>query len=297
MLEEVYNEFLSSGKIVTFVEAILILVWTFFLFSLSNYLFNRNLAKLEKQKNSEAKRLKRTRVEFTKIIVNYLIWIVGIFYVLLLIPGFRSLSVSILAGAGILAVVIGFAAQKTLANIVAGISIAIYTPFRIGDRLKVGDEFGDVEEINLRHTIIRTWENKRLIIPNAVISEEKIFNFSIKDEKLLITLDMGISYDSDIDKARNIMLKFARKHPDIISPKIKDDHEGWVKKEPVVRMTNCGEYAINLRLYYWVESPKKAWTAKFDLIEKIKKEFDKQGIEIPFPYRTIVFKKDLENKK
>ena len=68
-------------------------------------------------------------------------------------------------------------------------------------------------------------------------------------------------------------------------------------KEPHVRVTECGDFAVNLRLYFWVEKPNKAWITSYDLIEEIKKEFDKQGIEIPFPYRTIVYKKDLEEKK
>lgn len=108
---------------------------------------------------------------------------------------------------------------------------------------------------------------------------------------------MGISYDSDIDKAKRIMLEKARKHPDVIIPEVKDEKGEMEKQEPMVRVTECGDFAINLRLYFWVSAPKKAWFTGYELIEQIKKEFDKQGIEIPFPYRTIVYKKDLEKRK
>ena len=296
MLREVYAIGFESGILEFLVKSIFLITFTFLIYVAMNFYFSRQLAKLSKKRPSGERASKQTRIKFTQTASNYILWFMVIIYILLLIPEFRAFSISLLAGAGIAAIVVGFAAQKTLANIIAGVSIAIYTPFRIGDRLKIGEEFGDVEDINLRHTIIRTWENKRIIIPNSLISDREIINFSIKDEKLLIPLDIGISYDSDIDKARKIMLKIANKHPDVISPEIKDEYEGLVKREPVVRVTECGEYSVKLRLLFWVESNRKAWTTRFDLIEAIKKEFDKQGIEIPFPYRTIVYKKDMEDK-
>lgn len=296
MLEEVYSTSVELGIFEIVVKSIFAIVFALLIYVFVNLFFNWKLNKLAKKRPSNDRRLKQTRAKFTKIVSNYIIGIAVIIYILFQIPGFRTFSISLLAGAGIAAIVIGFAAQKTIANIISGISIAIYAPFRIGDRLKIAEEFGDVEEINLRHTVIRTWENKRVIIPNSIISDREIINFSINDEKLLIPLDIGISYDSDIDKSRKIMLKLANKHPDVISPEIKDEYDGFVKREPAVRVTECGEYAVNLRLYFWVESNRKAWTTKFDLIESIKKEFDKQGIEIPFPYRTIVYKKDMDDK-
>lgn len=296
MFQEIYDRMLVSGALIILIKSLFVVVFIFLVYIFVNVYFKKKIYSLEKRKSTEERRLKQTRVNFTRILINYLLWIAAVIYILFLIPGFEAFSISLLAGAGIAAIVIGFAAQKTLANIVSGISIAIYTPFRMGDRLKIGEEFGDVESINLRHTIIRTWDNRRVVIPNSIMGEKEIINYSIKDEKLLITLDIGISYDADIDKAKGIMLKLARKHKDIITPELKDEYEGIVKKEPNVRVTNCGEYSVNLRLYFWVESPRKAWTTKFDLLETIKKEFDKQGIEIPFPYRTIVYKKDLEEQ-
>lgn len=278
-------------------KSIIIILIAFILHLSFKFHFNRISIKISKKGSVEDKRLKKTRLEFLRIFVSNIIFILAVIFILFLIPGFKTFSLSLLAGAGIIAIIIGFAAQKTLANIVSGISIAIYAPFRIGDRLKVGDEFGDVEDVTLRHTVIRTWDNRRIIIPNSLISEREIVNYSIKEERLLWTINMGISYDSDIDKARDIMLKEAKKHPDVYVPEIKNEEGILEKKEPRVRVTECGDFAVNLRLYFWVQKPGNAWPTGFDLIESIKKEFDKQGIEIPFPYRTIVYKKDLEKIK
>jgi len=293
LMESIKNNLYSQiiFKIITiFIIGILINI-------IIGFLFRKRILKLEKLKSSENRRLKITRTKFLKNIITFVIFLFVVVSILFLIPGFEKMTISLLAGAGIAAIIIGFAAQKTLANIVSGFSIAIFTPFRIGDRIKIGEDLGDIEEINLRHTVVRTWDNRRIFVPNSVISEKEIINYSIKEERLLWTINMGISYDSDIDTAKKIMKDLAEKHPDVIVPEIKSEEGEFEKKEPHVRVTECGDFAVNLRLYFWVEKPNKAWITSYDLIEEIKKEFDKQGIEIPFPYRTIVYKKDLEEKK
>lgn len=147
----------------------------------------------------------------------------------------------------------------------------------------------------MRHTIIRTWDNRRIVVPNSKIDEQEIVNFSLKEEKVLWTINIGISYDSDIDKAKKIMTDEAMKHPsNLVNQLTKKEGKEYGS---FVRVTECGDFAVNLRLYFWAEEAWVAWRTGYDLIESIKKEFDKKGIEIPFPYRTIVYKKDLERKK
>ena len=207
-----------------------------------------------------------------------------------------SLSVSLFAGAGILAVVIGFASQHAFANIVSGIFIVIFKPFRVGDRITIGtDVRGVVEDINLRHTIIRNFENKRIIVPNSIISNEKIENASIGDEKICRFVEFGISYDSNIDKAMKIMEKEALKHPLHIDNRSDEEKE---KNDPIVRVRVIGfaDSSVNLRAWVWAKDSPDAFTLGCDLNKSIKERFDKEGIEIPFPYRTIVYKKDLQKK-
>ena len=142
-----------------------------------------------------------TYVVFRRLVVA-LIYVIGIIVLISIIPGLEKLTISLVAGAGFAAIVLGLAAQNAFSNIVSGIFLAIFQPFRVGDYVTVRDEHGKIEDITLRHTVIKTWDNRRLIIPNAVIGEEAVINFSISDPKTLWYVNVGISYDSDIDKAR-----------------------------------------------------------------------------------------------
>nr|HID59030.1 mechanosensitive ion channel [Desulfobacterales bacterium] len=114
-------------------------------------------------------------------IIIVTIYVIGGIVVISLIPSLPNLMLGMAAGAGIAAIVIGFAAQKVLSNVFSGISIAIFRPFRVGDVVEMEGEYGTVEDITLRHTVIRTWQNKRQIIPNSRISEETIINWTIGD--------------------------------------------------------------------------------------------------------------------
>lgn len=250
-----------------------------------------------RNQTSQNRRVTETRLKIVRIMTSGLVYLIALIMILLLIPGFKTFSISLLAGAGIFAIIIGFAAQKTIANLISGISIAIYAPFRIGDKINVSGENGEVEDINLRQTVIRTWDNKRIIIPNSIIAEKEVVNYSLNDEKMLFTLEAGISYDSSIDKAREIMIRLAKAHPENLIFREKGEDNLMIKKEPYVRVVSFGDFSINLRLYFWVKENPKGFKMRHELLEQIKKEFDKNGVEIPFPYRTIVYKKDLERKR
>jgi small-conductance mechanosensitive channel len=160
----------------------------------------------------------------------------------------------------------------------------VYRPIRIGDRVNIEGEFSTVEDITLRHTIVRTWQQKRLIIPNAKLDEMTLVNYSIIDPHMKCTIEMGVSYDTDIDLARRLILEEAKRCP-------YRDPAGV--DEPYVRVISHGDFSIGLRLYVWVKDADDSYSAKFWLLEHIKKRFDREGVEIPFPYRTLVYKKDL----
>ena len=117
-----------------------------------------------------------------------------------------------MTGAGIFAAIVGFASQSAFSNIVSGIFLVIFRPFSVGDRVKVGQLYnGDVEDITLRHTVIKDFENKRIVIPNTVISNEIIVNSTIIDEKVCMFLEFGISLESNIQKAQDIIQEEAMK--------------------------------------------------------------------------------------
>lgn len=229
------------------------------------------------------RKVDKTVIQYIVRIKTIVIFIVmGLFYASL-IPGLRSLVGTLMAGAGITALVVGFAAKSTLANLVSGLSLAIYRPFRIGDRVTIDNEYGTIEDITLRHTIVRTWENKMLVIPNEKMDNMSVINYSIIDPRIQCRVEMGVSYDTDIDLAIRLMLEEAGKCPFRL-----EDEE-----EPRVRVISHGDFSIGLRLYIWVPDQDSAWQARFWLLEHVKKRFDREGVEIPFPYRTLVYKKDL----
>ncbi|WP_292467763.1 mechanosensitive ion channel family protein [Methanolobus sp.] len=225
------------------------------------------------------------------------VYIFGIIVVVNLIPSLEALSITLFASAGFAGIILGLAAQSTLSNIISGISLAAFRPFRVGDLVTIRDEYGRITDITLRHTVVRTWDNRRLIIPNSVISEESIINWSIEDPTVNWPIDIGISYDSDIDIARNIMICEARKNGNVMTLSQLRNYHPDIKKEEVisVRVRELGDFAVILRLLVWVEDRDIAYDNGCDIREAIKKRFDAEGIEIPFPYRTIVYKKDMES--
>jgi len=220
---------------------------------------------------------KITGRHFAKIMVGALILAIG-----------SCLINSLFAGAGILAVIIGFASQQAFANIVNGVLIIIFKPFRVGDWVRIKEIAGNVEDITLRHTIIRSPENKHIIIPNSVISAEIIENSNIKDERVCKILDFSISYDSNIDKAIRIIQSEAKKHPFFL-----DHRKDVLDKEPAVpvRVVSWGESGINLKAWIWARTPGEGFQLKCDLLKSIKERFDREKIEIPYPTRMIINKK------
>jgi len=238
-----------------------------------------------------------TRYKFLTHFFTGFIYFIGILLALHSIPSLRGLSASIFAGSGVLAIIIGFASQQAFANIVGGIFIAVFKPFRLGDRLKlVGkDVIGTVEDINLRHTVIRTFDQKRIVVPNSVISSEILENANIVDQKILKFFEVGISYDSDIDKAMAVIKEEALKHPLYFDNRTEEEIADNV--EPVrVKVIGFGDSSVNLRAYIWTKDPIDAYNLGCDLNKSVKERFDSEGIEIPFPHRTVVYKKDVDNK-
>jgi len=255
---------------------------------LAQYLLRRAYKRFEKSHIHEELE-DTTNYRFLYYAMLALIYITGIGLAIWNIPSFRIVAQSLLASAGILAVVVGFASQQALANIVSGIFIVIFKPYRINDRLTIQNTLrGIVEDINLRHTIIRDFENQRIVIPNSIISNEILVNSNYTDDKLCKFLNIGISYNSDIDRAKKIMSEEVQNHPLNIDVRSAGDIESGVPRV-MVRVTVLGESSVNLRAWAWASNPQNAFVQECDLLESIKKRFDKEGIVIPFPQRTVSY--------
>lgn len=235
-----------------------------------------------------------TQFNFLKNAVTFIVFLGAFIFIFYTIPVLKSFGITLFAGAGIIVAIAAFASQQAFANIISGIFIVIFKPFRVNDVVDVGSlSKGRVEDITLRHTVIRNFENRRMIIPNSVISSEIITNSSIVDELICNFIEMGISYDSDVDKAMEIMKNEAVKHPNYI-----DNRSAEEKKENIdpvkVRLMGFGDSSVNLRAFVWSKDHSSGFQMKTDLYKSIKEQFDKNNIEIPFPYRTLVFKNPSE---
>ncbi len=241
------------------------------------------------KKSSVDMNMDPTKFYFLKNAVNAIMAVVAIIVIFYSIPSLRNLGISLFAGAGILAAIVGFASQQAFSNIVGGIFLVIFKPFKVGDVIRVGDHFGLVEDITLRHTVINSLENRRIVIPNSTISDETILNSSLNDEMICAFIELGISYDSDIDRAFSIMVEEAMKHPSYIDNRTHEQKEAGMPSV-VTRVLGFGDSSVNLRAQVWANDHLTAFNMKCDLYKSIKERFDREGIEIPFPYRTIVYK-------
>jgi small-conductance mechanosensitive channel len=239
--------------------------------------------------------LDATRFNFFKNASSLIIWTVAIAIIIYTIPKFRSVAITLFAGAGIFMAILGFAAQQAFSNIISGIFIVISKPFRVGDMVKVGSQdYGLIEDITLRHTVLKSFENKRIIVPNSIMGSEILINDSISDNEVCKFIEIGISYDSDVDLATKIIQEEALKHPRCVD--MRSPEEKKAGKSPVnVRLQSFGEYSVNLKAFVWVDNALEAYQVHSDINRGIKKRFDAENIEIPFPYRTIVYKNDMNN--
>lgn len=187
-----------------------------------------------------------------------------------------------LAGAGIVGVAIGLAAKDTLSNLIAGILLIIDRPFEVGDRIEVWStpagsaSWGDVIEIGLRATKIKTTDNIVVIIPNNEIMMRDIVNYTIHDQAIRVRVNIGVAYDTDIDKAKKAILDVAKT-------------VSWVNADPAPKVVvrNFGESSVDLQLRVWIANARKRMDTISDITDKVKAAFDKAGIEIPYPKRDI----------
>lgn len=189
---------------------------------------------------------------------------------------------------GLIGFAVAFGLQSTIADITSGFVISAEKPFNIGDRIVINmdsnETYGDVMDIGMRSTKIRTIENQIIYIPNSLIAREMIWNLSAENEgdNLIIRVPVGISYDSDWRLAERIMLDAAREHPGIQ----KDP-------KPHVLIVNFGSSAIEMELWAAIKDSKDLMEIRSDILKRIKDRFDELGVEIPYNYNTLVWKKDL----
>lgn len=225
--------------------------------------------------------------DITAKIIFAVVFLLG-FFLALGIMELDQLLTSILAGAGVVGLVIGLALQATLGHSVSGVMLSFLPRIRIGDFVDTNGHRGFITEINLRDIVIRRTDNNYVIIPNSKIADEPFVNYSIS-ERSRIALSCGIGYESNLDKAEDLVReKIGEKFP---------QREG---EGVEFFYTEFGDSAINFVVRFWITygKPKHELQARHLAVKAIKATFKVHGINIPFPIRTLDFAKNtLEIKQ
>jgi small conductance mechanosensitive channel len=214
---------------------------------------------------------------FSSII--YLVFLGIVIFTALSILNLDKAVTSILAGAGILGLTLAFAFQDIAANFMSGIFISFRKPLKVNDIVQIGNYMGKIKEINLRDTVMETFQGQTVIIPNKEVFQNPLENYTIL-QKRRFDLSIGVSYGDDLEKVKQITL-------DAVS-----DIEELSKEDPVnVYFFEFGDSSVNLSLRMWVNTPEQDVYNKVgsEAIIKIKKAYDANNIMIPFPIRTLDF--------
>ena len=277
---------LKIEKVISFcIKAFLIYAITQTTVSFTKYLFRRS------QKRKKIAILDQTTSVFIQRIIVYAIYIIGTAIFLSLIPGMEKVSSSILAGAGIMAMAVGFASQEALSNFISGLFIVFGKPFRIGDSIMIDNVVnGTVAEITLRHTIIRSLDNRMIIIPNSKINSSTIINSTIGEQDTCSFIEVGVSYDTDLNKAIALMRDEVMHHP-MLTDRRTPEEKRTGSPQVIIRVIELGNSAITLKAWAWAANAGNAFVMKCDLLKSIKECFDRENIEIPYPYNNVVLKK------
>jgi small-conductance mechanosensitive channel len=261
------------------------LFMTYLVVYIVNVVFKRYSGVIE---NKEASL--RTTLTFLRRLVLSIVALIGV--AVATFASFPSVGVavaSLFLAAGFASIVIGLAAQTSLSNLIAGMVISTSQPFRVGDALSYANEWAWVEDIKLTFTILRTWDNRRLIVPNQMFLSSTMVNYDYADSSKLCIVYVTITFDSDLDKAIEILKDAAKKHPDFLP----------AGNLPVVHVMDLGDAngstpdanatpGIYLRLLSRAKDQPTNFQMSKDLLYEVKKKFDENGIDLAYPSRHII---------
>lgn len=184
----------------------------------------------------------------------------------------------LLIAAGFAGIVVGLATQQTLSQVFAGLSMLIEGRVRVGDSVRIGDDWGVVEAVGIMSTQIRLWSGEVVTIPNSDLMSSKIYNYS-KPIARRVEVSVGISYRSDVSKALNV-----------IRTLLEDKELVLAEPPPTLIVDSLSDYAVKIKILFWVPS-QEFWTIRREILREIKEALEANGIEIPFPQRVVWLQK------
>lgn len=207
-------------------------------------------------------------------VCNLAYWTVMIFVIIAAINQVGIQTTSLIAVMGAAGLAVGLALQGSLSNFAAGVLIVIFRPYRVGDFVEAAGIAGVVEQVQMLTTVMKTGDNKQIVVPNAQIMDSIITNYSANDTRR-VDMTIGVSYDDDLDKVRTTLQALI-------------DADERILKDPActIAVAELADSSVNFAVRPWVRTA-DYWGVQFDLTEAIKKRFDKEGISFPYPQQDV----------
>ncbi|MGL5978838.1 MAG: mechanosensitive ion channel family protein [Erysipelotrichaceae bacterium] len=284
-MTEIYNQINAIGS--SFFElGLLSTIITWILILLVAYFTKKAIRRIILRKFGDAS-------IFLVRIAGGFIYGLAIYSCSLLIIPLKSVALSVAGASGIIVLIAGIAAQEAVSNLVGGIFITMFKPFSIGDLIKISENnlTGYVEDISLRHTIISTFENTKIVVPNSVINKSVLENLSITNGIKGNFLEIGIAYESDLHQAMDLISNIIIKHPSFID--IRSEAEIADNQPRVnVRLHAFGDSAMVLKVLFHTADAGSGIAMLSDVRIALKHAFDTHGIEIPFQHHVVMLKQE-----
>jgi small conductance mechanosensitive channel len=259
-LDQVYSWLIENG--INLITGIVILIAGLWIISI----LTRSFSKLMEKRD-----LNPSLRPFLKSLFNVTLKILLVITVMSMVGIQMTSFIAILGAAGL---AVGMALSGTLQNFAGGVIILILKPFKVGDYITAGGHSGTVNEIQIFNTILKTIDNKTIILPNGSVANNSIINFSAEATRR-VDLEFGIGYGDDIDKAKEILWNI-----------IKNDERILKEPEALIAVKELANSSVNIAVRVWVKA-ENYWPYFWDIHERVKKEFDKNGVSIPFPQTDV----------
>ncbi|MCC8024027.1 MAG: mechanosensitive ion channel family protein [Clostridium sp.] len=238
------------------------------------------------------KRKEQIHIKFLRSMSKVILSVIACISVSGLFTTTKALSATLLTSSSLLVAIVGFAAQQVLADVISGVMLSWSRPFNLGEKVNISSLgiSGIVEDMTVRHTVIRTYHNSRMIIPNSVINKAIVENSNYNNDYIGNYMEISVSYESDLEKAIEVMRSTIATHPLVVD--IRQDKETGNKVNVAVK--ELGDSGITLKATVWTENIDDNFTACSDIRRLIKKNFDAEGISIPYPHIHVVEDKAQE---
>jgi small conductance mechanosensitive channel len=214
-------------------------------------------------------------IERLSVVVIFFVAI-GLVFWIMDVSALKRLAVGMFASAGVAGIALGFAAQTTIANLVSGVIIAFVQPIRLGDSVEIDSEYGTVESIGLFYTNIRTWDNRRLVIPNKLLTDRTIRNYTLVDPQMPALVVLRLEYGADVESVRALLLAEARSHPAFLA-----------EPEPSVQVVDADDAGVSVRLMAWAASQAEAWRLAVDVREAVVRKLAESGTPVGVRWSRI----------